>query len=363
MSWTLTLRLGFLAGLVLATPPVLADGPKVELVLGRWLPGERENVAEKEARAADPGPLRSPFGVDFQSDGTMVIVELEGGRVHRLAPSGQFETISGDGSKGYLGDGGPAQAATFNGMHNVAVTPNDAIYISDSWNHVIRRIDPQEGTIATVAGTGEVGNGGDDGPATSATFNYVMCIALNAANDAIYIADLNNRRIRKLDLRTGIVSNVAGNGEKGVPADGTKATEAPLVDPRAVAVDSQERVYILERGGHALRVVEPDGKIRTVAGNGRPGWADGKGDQVQFHSPKHLCVDGADRVYIADDENGAIRRFDPKTGEVATVLGRGVGSPAPRLSHPHGVCVEGDDLYVVDTGNDRIFRLPGDKLD
>lgn len=138
-------------------------------------------------------------------------------------------------------------------MHNLAVTPAGDVYIADTWNHCIRKIDPKSGAITTVAG-GKAGYSGDGGPAAKATFDYVMCVTLNATNDQIYVADLKNRRIRCVDLRTGVVETVAGNGKKGVPRDGDIAVESPLVDPRAVVVDSRNRIYVLERSGHALRV-------------------------------------------------------------------------------------------------------------
>lgn len=328
---------------------ILAGEPNLSIVVG--------SLSQAEGGAADAvSPLKSPFGVDFDSQGNMIIVELEGGRVHRLSADGQFTTIAGDGSKSYQGDGGPAAKATFNGMHNVAVTPSGDIYIADSWNHCIRKIDAESGIISTFAGTGEAGFSGDDGPADKAKFDFIMCISLNASNDALYVADLKNRRIRKIDLKTNLVDTVAGNGEKGVPKDGADATKSPLVDPRAVTVDSHGVVYILERGGHALRAVTPNGKIQTVAGTGKNGYRDGPALEAQFGSPKHVCVDDNDNVYIADDLNKAIRKYNPRTETVTTVVGRGHGTPAVELLHPHGVCFDQGALHVVDTGNDRIFR-------
>lgn len=310
--------------------------------------------------AEEGGPIRSklsklkePFGIDFDSTGIMTIVELGGGRVHQLTPDGKFRQIAGDGSKSYQGDGGPAKQATFNGMHNVAVTPDGTIYISDSWNHCIRKIDPKTKNISTIAGTGEAGFSGDDGSATKATFNFLMCVTLNASNDKIYVADLRNRRIRVVDLKTGKVHTVAGNGKRGIPKDGAKAIDSPLVDPRAVTVDSKGQVYILERGGQALRMVDTQGRIFTVAGTGKRGYKDGSALEAQFGSPKHVCVDDQDNVYIADDQNKAIRKYDPKSKTVSTVLGRG----KIKLSKPHGVCFEKGQLYVVDTGHHRILRV------
>jgi sugar lactone lactonase YvrE len=335
--------------------PAADRAPRVTVVVGNLLP---EEGGPKDAR---PSPLKMPFGIDFDRAGNLFIVELEGGRVHKLTPEGKLTTIAGDGSKGYAGDGGPAGRATFNGMHNVAVTPQGDVYIADTWNNRIRKISKKTGTITTIAGTGAKGYGGDGGPATKAKFDYPMCITLNASNDKLYVADLNNRRIRVVDLKSGTVDTVAGNGKKGVPRDGADAKKSPLIDPRAVAVDSRGRVYILERSGHALRVVTPDGKIHTVAGTGKRGYADGPARKAQLGSPKHLCVDEHDNVYIADEQNHRIRKYDPVKKTVTTVLGGGIGTPPVRLKSPHGVCVEKGTLYVVDSYHDRILRVEGSR--
>ncbi len=322
-----------------------SDVPPAEVVIGA---GDDD--------AATPSPLHRPFGVDFDAAGNMYIVELEGGRVHRRdAVSGEVTTIAGSSDKGHGGDGGPAARATFNGMHNVAVTPDGDVYIADSWNHCVRRIDGRTGIITTAFGTGEEGFSGDGGPASEARFNYVMCITLSPAGDALHVADLRNRRVRTIDLASGIVTTIAGNGERGVPEDGAMAVESPLVDPRAVAADSKGNVYVLERGGHALRVVAPDGAIRTVVNaSGEPGDDDGPALMARLRSPKHIAVDSEDCVVIADDQNGLIRRYDPRIERVTTLLGRGDGI---ELRSPHGVCFEQGKLFVVDTGNDRILRV------
>jgi hypothetical protein len=327
------------------------QSPQVTVVVGNRLP------AERGADDAQPSPLTSPFGIDFDSRGEMVIVELEGGRVHRLDVNGELRTIAGDGSKTYTGDGGPARHATFNGMHNVAISKTDDVYIADSWNHCIRKITAATGEITTFAGTGEAGFSGDGGPAAQATFDFVMCITFDPSCAQLYIADLNNRRIRAIDMQTNLVRTVAGNGEQGVPQDGAVAVESPLVDPRAVTADVEANVYVLERGGHALRVVTPDGRIRTVAGTGERGFRDGPADAAQFDSPKHVCLDDRGCVYIADDRNAAIRKYDPRSQLVSTILGRGEGDRAIRLKNPHGVAFERGGLYVVDMGHNRILRL------
>jgi sugar lactone lactonase YvrE len=354
-------RIALVALAILIGPGSAREGqaapqePEVTLLLGNWLPGETEGPPGETE-----GPLLAPFGVDFTPDGRMIIVELEGGRIHEFDPAtGRLATIAGDGSKGYEGDGDRASRAVFNGMHNVAVEGEKSIYVADSWNHVVRAIDQETGIIRTVAGTGQAGFGGDGGPAKDATFQDIMCVTLDPSEAHLYLADIQNRRIRVIDLASGVVRTVAGNGAVGVPTDGARAIESPLVDPRAVAADAHGRVYILERGGHAVRVVEPDGSIRTVVGDGQAGFADGPGRDARLNAPKHIAVDDRGAVYIADDENAAIRRYDPETGTVTTVLGRGHGHPAVRLSHPHGVCVRGSTLYVLDTRHNRVFRVDG----
>lgn len=335
---------------LLATSPLQAQRRvRAKVVIG-------ESLTKNEK--PEPGALHSPFGVDFDGQGNMYIVELEGGRVHKMDTRGKLTQLAGDGSKTYLGDGGPAAKATFNGMHNVAVTPAGDLYIADSWNHCVRKIDGKTGTISTVAGTGEPGFSGDGGPATKAQFNFLMCVSLNPANDKLYVADLKNLRVRMIDLKTQVVTTVAGNGQKGVPQDGKPATQSPLVDPRAVAVDAKGQVYVLERGGHALRVVDRAGKITTVVGTGKRGTAVGAALETQLGSPKHLAIDAQDHVIIADEANRRILKYDPTQHQVAILLGKGATKPNRGLSKPHGVCVHQDGtIYIVDTGHHRILSL------
>jgi sugar lactone lactonase YvrE len=339
-----------------ASHQVAADELKfqnVDIIVGDVL------VEEGGGWSPDASPLSRPFGIDFNANGQMFVVELEGGRVHRRDKTGELLWVSGDGTRTYKGDGEPFGKATFNGMHNCAVTPNGDLYIADSWNHCIRKVDAKSGVISTVAGTGTAGFSGDGGPAAKAAFDFIMCISLNHSGDVLHIADLKNHRIRAFDLKSGLVSTIAGNGKTGVPQDAAQAVDSPLLDPRAVAADSQGNVYILERNGHALRVVRPDGTIHTVAGTGEKGFNDGAALEAQFGSPKHICIDDKDNVYIADDENKAIRRYSPSEKKVITVLGRGYGEEQLVLAHPHGVCWEGGELYIVDTSHNRILKMPG----
>jgi sugar lactone lactonase YvrE len=312
--------------------------------------------------------LNEPFGVDFDAAGSMYIVELAGNGVKRLGKDGKVVRVAGTGKKGFSGDGGPALEAEFNGPHHLLIGPEGHVYIADTWNNCVRKLDPATGKVHRVAGTGEKGNSGDGGPALQAKFGGVFAIAFDAKKETLYITDLDSRRIRKLSLKTGIVSPVAGNGQKGVPQDGAEAVSQPLADPRACAVDSKGSVYVLERGGHALRVVDPSGRIRTVAGTGKPGLSGDGGPalQAQMNGPKHISTDSNDDVLIADAETNTVRKYLAKEGKIVRVAGTGkkgaagVGGPAEQceLARPHGV-QQGPDgaLYVTDSYNHRILRV------
>ena len=281
-----------------------------------------------DGASADRVGLTAPFGVGFDAEGTLFFVEMTGHRVRKIGPDGLVTTIAGTGRVGSGGDDGPAAKAELNGPHSLAVTKNGDVLVADTWNNRVRKIDARTGRITNIAGTGHKGFSGDGGPATRADFGGIYCLALDEAAQTLDLADLDNRRIRRIDLETGIVSTVAGNGKKGVPRDGDDARSSPLVDPRAVALDGRGNLYILERSGHALRVVDRSGKIRTVAGTGKPGDSGDGGDarQARLNGPKHLCVDARGNVLIADTENHRIRIYHPDDGTIQAVpatAGRG----------------------------------------
>lgn len=312
--------------------------------------------------------LVAPFGIDFDKSGNAFLVELSGGRVLKIDAQGKLATIGGSDEKGDGGDGGPAKNASFNGMHSLAIGPEGTVYLADTWNNRIRTYDPKSGKIAAFAGTGEKGYSGDGGPAIKAKFGGIYSVAFDANGKNIVLADLDNRRVRKIELASGIVTTVAGNGEKGAPADDSAAAKSPLVDPRAACFDSKGNVYVLERSGNALRVVSSDGKIRTVAGMGKVGATGDGGDATKatMNGPKHLCVDKEDNVIIADTENHLVRKYLRKEGKIVRVAGSGkmgmggVGGPplAVELHQPHGVYLHpSGELYIVDSSNNRVLKV------
>jgi DNA-binding beta-propeller fold protein YncE len=340
-------------GVLLATPSFLwAD--KIVVAQGEPALGETKVV--------------QPFAVDFAADGSTYFVEMAGGeKLRQILADGKVVTLAGSGKKG--DKDGPALQAEFNGMHNLLVAPDGNIYLADAFNFKVRKYDAQTKTVSTFAGTGKKGFSGDGGPAEKAQFDQTICIAFGPGAKTLYVADIGNRRIRAIDLATKIVTTVAGNGQKGVPVDGKKATEQPLVDPRAVASDDAGNLYILERGGHALRVVNKAGEIKTVAGTGKAGKGGDGGPALQaaMNGPKLLWIEKSGSVLIADTENHQIRRYIPGKEVIERVAGIGTagasgvdGDPLKvQLKRPHGASPHPitDEIYIADSDNNRVLKI------
>jgi DNA-binding beta-propeller fold protein YncE len=315
--------------------------------------------------------LIQPFAVDFTPDGIAFVEMAKGERLRLIDKSGKVVTLAGkEGEKGTTGDGGPGADARFNGLHHLAAGPDGKLYLADSFNNRVRVYDPKTKTVQAFAGTGEKGYSGDGGPAVQSKFGGCYCLAFDALKKNLFITDLDNKRIRKVELATGTVTTVAGNGKGGVPKDGEPALEQPLVDPRAHVVDAEGGIYILERGGHALRFVDPQGRIRTVAGTGKPGAGSGPALKAALNGPKHICIDRDGSVLIADTENHRIVRYVPEKQEIVVVAGTGKkgaaglgGDPLKaELSQPHGVLGEPKtgDIYISDSSNNRIVKIERD---
>lgn len=302
--------------------------------------------------------LITPFGVAFDKQDNWYIVEWKGHRVTKVDPEGIITLFAGTGQQSFGGDGGPADQAGLDAPHRIVISPDQQMYIADTGNNRVRKVDLATGKITTIAGNGEAGYSGDGGLATRAAFNGVFTVDLS--NGQLYIADLRNKRVRKVNLKTNVADLVAGNGQEGVPQDGAAAAKSPLVDPRVATPDSQGNVYILERRGNALRVVDNSGRIRTLI---RPGDI-----QPDFNGPKDLCMDLNDNVIIADSENHLIRKYDPQSGKVTTLAGSGEKGDRlvpddplkTQLSSPHGVYVDSSGaLYISDSNNHRVLKLTG----
>jgi len=315
--------------------------------------------------------LAQPRTAAVDAGGDVYFTDTYHHQIRRLDRSGVVTTIAGTGQPGYGGDGGPATAARLETPHGVAVDGHGHVFIADSPNHRIRMVDLATGTIRTVAGTGVAGYGGDGGPATAARLNRPRFLVV-AADGSLIVADTDNYRVRRVDP-SGIITTIAGTGDRGYSGDGGPATAARLDDPRGLAYDAAGNLYVSNAEGSAVpsvRRIDPAGTITTVAG-GQPAGYGGDGGpatEARLNEPRSIAVAGS-TLYVADSLNNRIRAVDLVTGLIWTVAGTGSagfggdGGPAAaaRLSAPRGVAVTPDgDVIVIDTGNDRLRRIDTD---
>jgi DNA-binding beta-propeller fold protein YncE len=317
---------------------------------------------------AKTAQLIEPFGVAFDQQGNWYICEHKGQRITKVNKQGIITLLAGGESNALSAEGTTASQLKFHDPHGLIISKDQQLYVADTLNHRVVKIDLKTGKAATLAGTGQAGYSGDGGAAIKATFNQLFAVDLNRAGDKLYLTDLRNQRIRLLDLKSGIVTTIAGNGQRGIPTDGADAVSSPLVDPRAAVVDAKGNVYILERNGNALRVVDTKGKIRTLIGPGsnRSPSLPASEKPPDLKGPKHLCVDRNDNVLIVDTENHLIRKYNPKDGTTVVILGSGekgdrlfADDPLKtQLNRPHGVLVHPSGaLYISDSDNHRVLKL------
>jgi DNA-binding beta-propeller fold protein YncE len=272
-------------------------------------------------------PLNQPFDLAFDTTGNLFFSDTGNHRIRRLdARTGLVTTIAGDGTKGFAGDGGPAASARLDEPYGVVVDAGGNVYFADRLNRRVRRVDARSGQIRTVAGDGSKTFSGDGGPAVRAGLVEPNGVALDASGRKLYVADVADHRIRLVDLETGTITTFAGTGTGKHEGDGGPAVAASIAGARAVDLGPDGTVYILERQGNTLRAVDPrTGVITTRAGQGAKGYSGdgGPAASATFNGPKELAVDAADNIYIVDTENHAIRRIDARDGTIRTVAGSG----------------------------------------
>lgn len=238
--------------------------------------------------------------------------------------SGKVIDFAGNGRAGYSGDGFLAEDAQINGPAGLAIDKENNVYVAEIFNNVVRKIDSKTRIITTIAGNGENGFSGDGGPATQAKLNGPEGVCVDESYN-VYIADTFNQRIRKVDSKTGIINTIAGNGEAGYSGDDGDACNAKLNRPCGVVVDSKRNVYISDYGNDRVRKVDKLGKISTFAGVGKHGYSGdgGPAKDAMINDVYGLAIDKQDNVYIVDSLNFAIRKVDSITGIISTVIGKG----------------------------------------
>ena len=274
-----------------------------------------------------------PGSVAVDASGNIFIAATWLDEVFKADPAGNFTLVAGTGVQGFSGDGGPAANASLSVPSGVAVDTHGNLFIADSGNGRIRRVDAVTGVITTVAGSASElpGFSGDGGPATSAVMNGPGSVALDAQGN-LFIVDAGNQRVRRVDAATGIITTVAGSGVPnaagqvagGFSGDGGPATSAQLAEPWGVALDAHGNLFIADTGNHRIRRVDAaSGIITTVAGNGTQTFSGdgGPATSAGLVEPFSVVVDAQGNLFIGDFDR--VRRVDAATQTITTVAGDG----------------------------------------
>ncbi len=309
--------------------------------------------------------LFRPTAITQNRNGSLYVADLGDNRIRVVGTSGIVSTIAGLKARASTGDGGPARKAHLASPTGVALDRWGNVYIAEYSTHRVRRID-YRGIITTVAGTGIPGYSGDRGPARYARLSYPTSLTTDGSGN-VYVADMGNHRIRRIDRR-GIITTVVGTGRRGPGGVEGPATRAELNLPIGVTWGADGNLYIADAGNNRVKRVTRDGIIHVVAGNGQYGFSGDEGDAqlASLRAPHAVAVARDGTVYIADTLNQRIRKVTPN-GTISTIAGEGFrdvvsdeGLPArfSVLTNPAGLCLLGDgSLLVSDTVANRIIRL------
>src|SRR6266850_1646511 len=261
--------------------------------------------------AATSASLSGPYGVALDASGNLYIADYLNPRIRKVAAAtGIITTVAGDGVFAFAGDGGAATSASLSSPTGVALDASGNLYIADYGNQRIRKVDAASGVITTVAGNGGPTFAGDGGAATNASLNFPSGVALDASGN-LYIADYFNHRIREVAAATGIITTVAGNGSPTFAGDGGAATSASLWSPTGVALDSSGNLYIADHDNKRIRkVATATGIITTVAGNGGSTFSGdgGAATSASLSTPTGVALDASGNLYVADQNNHRIRK-------------------------------------------------------
>lgn len=312
--------------------------------------------------SATSAALANPASVAYDSAGNLYIADTNNQVIRKIDSTGIATIVAGSGNQGFSGDGGAATSAALNNPLGIAVDAGGNLYIADTQNQRVRKVS--NGVITTIAGTGTFGYSGDGGPATQATLASPSGVAVDSSGN-VYIADTNNHLIRKV-ASNGTITTFAGNTEQGNNGSSGAATSISLDSPSSVAVDAAGRVYIADRRNQVVRMVDTNGRISTIAGNGSFGYGGdaNSATSASLAMPTGVGVDSAGNVYIADSRNNRIREVS--NGVITTIAGTDVqgfggdsGAPAgAALNSPRAVAAgPSGNLAVADQLNQRVRTI------
>jgi len=332
---------------------------KISTLAGTGIAGR-----DGEEGPATAAKLANPFGVVRGPDGALYVCEVDNHVIRRIAKDGTLSTFAGNGTRGYSGDGGPALAAQLNEPYEVRFDREGNMVFVEMKNHLVRRVEAKTRSISTVAGIGQPGFSGDDGPATKAQLNQPHSLQLDGAGN-IFICDIANHRIRRVDARTGIITTFAGTGAKAPTPDAAPITGTPLNGPRAIDFDRDGKLWLALREGNAVYKLDLGvGTIHHVAGTGKQGFTGNGGPAklATLSGPKGLSIGPEGNVYLADTESHSIRMIDLKKGTLELIAGTGQPGDGPegdpfqcKMKRPHGIFVDADgSIFVGDSEAHRV---------
>ena len=287
--------------------------------------------------SGDNGPateakMDNPFGVVRGPDGSIWYCEYTGQRIRKVTPDGKIHLVAGTGKVGYSGDGGPATEATFNLPHELRFGPKRGnLFVVDMQNHAVRKIDLKTGIITTVVGTGKPGYSGDGGPADQAQLKNPHSIQFDAHGD-LFICDIGNNVIRKVDMKTHVITTIAGTGKAGNTPDGAPVKGTPLKGPRSIDFDAAGNLWVCTREGNQVFKLDlMADKIHLMVGNGKKGFdpATVPAKQATLNGPKGVAVDAHGDAWIVDTESHTIRVYRAKTDTLELAIGTGKKGDGP----------------------------------
>jgi streptogramin lyase len=320
---------------------------------------------------ATEAQIDNPFGVLRGPDGAIWFCEYTGQRIRRVAADGTISTVAGSGKKGYSGDGGPALEATFNLPHELRFDREGNLYIVDMVNNAVRKVDLRTKIITTIAGNGTAGYSGDGGPAEKAQLKSPHSIQFGPDGD-LYICDIGNHVIRKVDMKTMQISTFAGTGVAGATPDGAPIAGTPLKGPRSIDFDANGNLWLATREGNQVFKFDlKANRIIHVAGTGANGFTGNGGParEATLKGPKGISIDKAGNAWLADTESHTVRMIEAATGKLLLMAGNGQKGDGPDgdplqcpMARLHGIFVDADgSVFIGDSEAHKVRvlrRLP-----
>jgi len=341
----------------------------------KTLAGSGKQGYSGDGNSALDAQLNQPFGVTVGLDGDIYYCDTGNHVIRRISrKNGKIFTIAGTGKQGYSGDGGPPEKAELFEPYELRFHKSGDLFWVEMRNNIIRKIDAHSNTVQTVAGTGEKGFGGDAGPATKAKLNRPHSIQFDAANENLFVCDIGNHRIRKVNLASGKIETWCGNGEKAATESGAPVSpETPLNGPRALDRAPNGDLFLaLREGNKVYRIDMKSKKLFHIAGTGKNGFQKAKQPALEskLSGPKGVAIspDG-NFVYLADTESHSVRAIDLNSKMMSLIAGDGNKGDGPDSPNPlacqmdrlHGVGVDpvSGDLYIGDTNTHKVRVVSG----